>query len=164
MSKIKHILYVIHYTICGAICFQFTHFCCNDWDNIYTLSYYHHQIGSMNYYPLFRARSWNNGVHCMSFYILMETLSALFMMTSSNVNIFRVTDTLWNSPVTGEFPSQRPVTRSFDVFFDLRLNKRLSKQSWGCWFEKPSRILWRHCNVAFWEETGIHLSPVESPH
>ena len=37
-----------------------------------------------------------------------------------------------NSPVTGEFPVQRPVTRSFDVFFDLRLNKRLSKQSWGC--------------------------------
>ena len=32
-----------------------------------------------------------------------------------------------NSPVTGEFPAQRPVTRSFDVFFDLRLNKRLSK-------------------------------------
>ena len=43
-----------------------------------------------------------------------------------------------NSPVTGEFPSQRPVTRSFDVFFDLRLNKRLSKQSWGWWFETPS--------------------------
>ena len=31
-----------------------------------------------------------------------------------------------NSPVTGEFPAQRPVTRNFDVFFDLRLNKRLS--------------------------------------
>ena len=30
--------------------------------------------------------------------------------------------------VTGEFPSQRPVTRSFDVFYDSRLNKRLSKQ------------------------------------
>ena len=37
---------------------------------IYTLSYYHHQIGSMNYYPLFRVRSWNNGVRCMSFYII----------------------------------------------------------------------------------------------
>ena len=36
-----------------------------------------------------------------------------------------------NSPVTGEFPAQRPVTRSFDVFFDRLLNKRLSKQSWG---------------------------------
>ena len=51
-----------------------------------------------------------------------------------------------NSPVNGEFPSQRPVTRSFDVFFDLRLNKRLSKQSWGWWFETLSRQLWRHCN------------------
>ena len=38
------------------------------------------------------------------------------------------------SLVTSEFPSQRPVTRSFDVFFDLRLNKRLSKQPWGWWF------------------------------
>ena len=49
-------------------------------------------------------------------------------------------------PVTGEFPSQRPVTRSFDVFFDPRLNKRLSKQWRHWWFESPSRSLWRHCN------------------
>ena len=51
------------------------------------------------------------------------------MMTSSNGNIFRVTVPLcgeFTGP--GEFPTQRPVTRSFDVFFDLRLNKRLSKQ------------------------------------
>ena len=59
-------------TICGAVCFQFTHFPCDDWENIYTLSYYHHQIGSMNYSPLFRVTSWNNGVRCMSFYILKE--------------------------------------------------------------------------------------------
>ena len=52
-----------------------------------------------------------------------------------------------NSPVTAEFPTQMPVTRSFDVFFDLRLNKRLSKQSWGWWLETPTRPLWRHRNV-----------------
>ena len=52
-----------------------------------------------------------------------------------------------NSPATGEFPSQRPVTRSFDVFFDLRLNKRLSKQSIRRLFGTPSRSLWRHCIV-----------------
>ena len=46
----------------------------------------------------------------------------------------------------GEFPTQRPVTRSFDVFFDLHPNKRLSKQWWGWWFETPSCPLWRHCN------------------
>ena len=51
-----------------------------------------------------------------------------------------------NSPIPGEFPTQRPVTRSFDVFFDLRLNKRLSKQSLGWWFETPSHPLWPHCN------------------
>ena len=44
-------------------------------------------------------------------------------MTSSNGNILSVTDCTANSPVTGEFPSQRPVTRSFDVFFDLHLKK-----------------------------------------
>ena len=51
-----------------------------------------------------------------------------------------------NSPVTGEFHAQRRVTRGFDVFFDLRLNKRLSKQSWGWWFETPLHSLWRHFN------------------
>ena len=50
-------------------------------------------------------------------------------------------------PVTGEFPSQRPMARSFDIFFDLRLSKRLSKQSGRRWFKTPSRPLWRHCNV-----------------
>ena len=68
-------------------------------------------------------------------------------MTSSNGNIFRVTSPLcgeFTSP--GEFPTQRPVTRSFDVFFDLRLNKPLSKQSWGWWFETSSRSLWRQRN------------------
>ena len=58
-----------------------------------------------------------------------------------------------NSPVTGEFPAQRPVTRSFDVYFDLHLNKQLSKQLWGWWFETHSWSLWRHCNVI---ELGHH--------
>ena len=64
----------------------------------------------------------------------METFSALLTICAGN------------SPVTGEFPAQRPVTRSFDVFFDLRLNERLSKQSWGWWFETQLRSIWRHCN------------------
>ena len=51
-----------------------------------------------------------------------------------------------NPLVTGGFPSQRPVTRSLDIFFDLRPNKRLSKQSRRRWFETQSRSLWRHCN------------------
>ena len=68
-------------------------------------------------------------------------------MTSSNGNIFRVTGHLCGEFTgSGEFPAQRPVTRSFDVFFDLRLNKRLSKQSWGWWLETLSRPLWRHRN------------------
>ena len=69
------------------------------------------------------------------------------MMTPSNGNIFRVTGPLcgeFTGP--GEFPTQRPVTRSFDVFFDLRLNKRLSKQSRGWWLETLSCSLWRQSN------------------
>ena len=55
-----------------------------------------------------------------------------------------------DSPVICEFPA-RPLTPSFEFFFDLRLNKRLSnKQSWGWWFETPSRSLWRHGNEAYW--------------
>ena len=53
---------------------------------------------------------------------------SITMMTSSNGNSFRVTGPLcgeFTGP--GEFPTQRPVTRSFDVLFDLCLNKRLSK-------------------------------------
>ena len=69
------------------------------------------------------------------------------MMTSSNGNIFRVSGLLWRGnqfkpPVTGGFPSQRPVTRSFDVF----LNNQLSKQSRRWWFKTPSRSFWRHCS------------------
>ena len=63
-----------------------------------------------------------------------------------------------NSPVTGEFLSQRPVTWSIDGFFDLRLNKQLSKQLRHWWFEMPSHSLWCHCNgrgiienvIVFW--------------
>ena len=51
-----------------------------------------------------------------------------------------------NSQVTGEFHSQRPVKWSYDLLFDLHLNKRLIKQTWGWWFETQSRSLWRHCN------------------
>ena len=69
------------------------------------------------------------------------------MMTSSNGNIFRVLALrAGNSPVTGEFPSQRQVTRWFDVSFDLRLNKHLGKQWRRRRFETPSSSLWRSCN------------------
>ena len=76
-------------------------------------------------------------------------IGQLFMMTSSDGNIFRVTGPLCGEFTgSGEFPAQRPVRHSFDVFFDLLPNKRLSKQPWGWWFETPSWSLWRQCNVA----------------
>ena len=81
---------------------------------------------------------------------LMETFSALLALFGEN------------PPVTGGFPSQRPVTRSFDVFlyvFYLRLNKRLSKHSGRWWFETPSRSLWRHCNDSNWLEDLVPVVP-----
>ena len=65
----------------------------------------------------------------------IETFSALLALCERN------------PPVTGGFPSQRPVTRSFGVFFDLRLYKRLGKQSRRRWFGTPSLPLWRHPNA-----------------
>ena len=70
----------------------------------------------------------------------MKTFSALLALCAGN------------SPVTGKFPSQGPVTRNFDVFFDLCLNKRWSK--WGWWFGTPSCSLCRLCNVC-WCSRGI---------
>ena len=70
-----------------------------------------------------------------------------WIMMSSHGNIFRVTGPLQGNPLVRDgFPSQRPVTRNFDVSFDLRLNKWLSKRSRRWRFETPSRWLWRHCN------------------
>ena len=69
----------------------------------------------------------------------------LIMMASSSGTIFDFNGPFaGNSPVTGKFSSQRPDTRRFDVFIDLHLKKRLSKQSTRCWFETPSPSLWRH--------------------
>ena len=70
----------------------------------------------------------------------MEAFSALLAICAGN------------SLVPGEFPAQRLVTQSFDVFFYLRLNKRLSKQSWGSWFEMLWCPLLRHCN-----ERKLHM-------
>ena len=64
----------------------------------------------------------------------METFSALLAICTRN------------STVIGEIPSQKPVTRNGDIFFDLRLNKRFSKQSKRQWFETQPRPLWHHCN------------------
>ena len=65
----------------------------------------------------------------------METCSALLALCEGNPSVL------------GGFQSQRQVTRSFDVFFDLRMNKRLSKQSIRWWFETRSRPLRYRCNA-----------------
>ena len=88
----------------------------------------------------FIASLYTTSYHDLSWYNATR-LYPVFMMTSSNGNIFRVTGHLCD-----EFPAQTPVTQSFVAFFDMRLNEWLSKQSCGWWFETPPHPLWRHCN------------------
>ena len=80
----------------------------------------------------------------------MDSMIYLFGTDCATTGLFA-----GNSPVTGEFHSQRPVMLGFNVFFHLRLNKRLSNQSRRLWFETPSDALWRHGNetVAFCVQT-----------
>ena len=70
-----------------------------------------------------------------------------------------------NSPVTGEFPTQRPVTRNFDVFFDLRQNRQLSKPWRRWWFESLPQSLWRHCNAkkmtAIYQDCTVSRSSIK---
>ena len=80
----------------------------------------------------------------------METFSALLALCAGNYL------------VTGEFPAQRWVTRSFDVFFDLHLNERLSEQSWGWWFETALPhydviVLLFHQSWPLWEALPLQL-------
>ena len=118
-------------------------------------NYIHNGIMIWKHFPCY----WSvvRGIHQSLHWSLVDSLQKepvtqnsdvlIFMMTSSNGNIFRVTGPLcgeFTGP--GEFPTQRPVTRSFDVLFDLRLNKRLSKQPWGWWFKTPSWSFWRQRN------------------
>ena len=88
----------------------------------------------------------NTGVNTSWWRHQMETFSALLAICTGN------------SPVSGECPSQRPVTRSFDIYFDLRLNKRLCKQSWGWWLETLLIPLWRHSNLIRSFNYGIALT------
>ena len=100
------------------------------WECPMSLKYY--WIMSISTKPQYNHRTTHELRAC---YLDMLDMSirSNYILTSSNGNIFR-------------FTAQKPVTRSFDVF-DLRLNKRLSKQWWSWWFETPSRPLWRHCYV-----------------
>ena len=97
----------------------------------------HSYLGSWGrqWYQKFRKMHHHNLKYIAWWRHQMETFSALLAICAGN------------SPGPGEIPAQRSVTRSFDVFFDLRLNKRLNKQSWGWWLETLSRPLWRHSNA-----------------
>ena len=90
-----------------------------------TISWAHIQFAT----PVYTSFSWRRHQ--------METFPALLAICAGN------------SPVTGEFAAQRPVTQSFDVFFDLRLAKRLSKNG------EASDL---RCHCAHYDVTVMHIS------
>ena len=105
-------------------------------------------------------RSWRMHGNTLAIYSLSQILRSHTIWTKhDNGNISALLAICaGNSPVIGEFPPQKPVTRSFDVFFDL--NKQLCNQWWGWWFETPSHPLWRHCNefaCSLWKLTATVL-------
>ena len=105
---------LIHmYVNCVLYIYLFIYLCINKYDVINDTLF--HDLSCNRVHPWWRHQ--------------METFSALLFLFAGN------------SPVTGGFPSERPVTMSFDVLCDLRLNKRLSKPSRCRWFETPSRSL-----------------------
>ena len=123
---------------------KFVQVCSNTWHGKGCRIVYNHEITSRIPHPSNRRTcpKLTKLTHKSWWRHQMETFSALLALCAGN------------SPVTDEFLAQRPVTRSFDVFFDLRLNKQFNKQSWDWWFETLSRSLWRHCNVLCVEPTA----------
>ena len=116
----------------------------------------HIHSGQVNERMGWKIKWGNQSTQCYKYFVskfrfcnLSKIVVRMFIntMTSSIGKKSALLAICWgNSPVTDEFPTQRPVTQSFDVFVDLRLNKRLSKQSWGWWLETQSCPLWRHSN------------------
>ena len=120
--------YCRHKHIVNDIVLPLFHNLTNWWSRVQTIHQYFIKLPSY-------LQTWYNGLKEISTWRhQIETLSALVALCEGN------------PPVTGGFPSQRPVTRGFDVFFGLCLNKRLTKQSRRRWFETPPRSLWRHRN------------------
>ena len=124
MLLVLSITFYFHYNIWGCICstgpFKYK------WlkGYIYSSCYYRHQIGSIHL------------SHCFHIFPWLCAWDVYHIIFCHLLYIH-----------SGDFPAQRPVTRSFDVFCGLRLSKQLNKQLWDWRFEMLSRSLWRHCNV-----------------
>ena len=143
----EHILSGIHYSIYGAVCFQFTQLLYDNWENIYkinTLFFFHHQIGSMNYYPLFKVRSWNNGVHRMSLYILKSSCIHIIIQIHGRHGIWNLCD---QKHMFGGFCgmcfSRNPFTGNATwnisaLYMDVMIGKTIARQCciqvnvWAC--------------------------------
>ena len=101
----------------------------------------HYDVTVMEYVPWLLPRNELRHHYCEVIVSAMAFQITCITIVYSNVYLGG------NSPITGEFPSQRPVTWIFDVFSDRRMSKRLSKKkTWGWWFETPSRSLFTVCH------------------
>ena len=135
----KSILLIIFHAIDEAVYIQLTKFSCDDCENTCTSSFYHHQIGSMNHLPLFRARSWNTCMCCVSFYVLIY----LIVWRSERLRI-----------ITG---IPLPVRRRLFSFSEKRPRFSVGKLH-------DDAIKWKHFPRYWPFVRGIHWSSVKSPH
>ena len=103
--------------------------------------------------------------HCVQWYLVVRTVykirktsqGYLLRLRTYNITHSKCALQWWIIPLDIVVTPIISVTRSFDVFFDLRLNKRLSKQPWGWWFETPAWSLWRHRNDGFRKANKLSL-------
>ena len=97
------------------------------------LSYYHHQIGSVNYYPLFRIKSWNNGMRCMSLYILIH--APVTLMISQKLN---------NIQICWKYTSLLFIDWSNGMKFYIYHNNIWYVQisTWPDWYQNKINIFW----------------------
>ena len=122
VSKIKLILSMIFHAIYGAVCIQliYFHLSYDYCENVHTLSHQRHQIGSMSYLPLFMVRSWNNGMCCMYFYILVP-----YYISNrwSSVNSGREDCFLVKLYSIISFPAKEPFQHTHGLLSSLHLEK-----------------------------------------
>ena len=103
------------------------------WFREYILSYYHHQIGSMNYHPLFRGRSWNNGMRSMSIYILTDAainfLSKHFEHTDTN----EYKSAVWDyQTLTSGHKRRHTMMTAMEIARKICFSHRFWREKWSC--------------------------------
>ena len=144
VSKMTSILSTIFLTIYEDVRIQLTNFFYDDFENMCTLFCYHHQIGCMTHLPLFRVKSWNNVMHCMSFYILI--LMSNFVGDDTTLDLV-----VEGSPEVTLVGGSNP---------EACLNVTNQFVYEVCSFKYYNDVLWYHCVFRLWSHRLLDCWPL----